>query len=194
MMAQKMKSHTVAPEKWTVVLTNQQGISLIEVMIVLVLIGLTGLFAAPDIMQFRPNMQLKSAARDLFGDFQNAKLAAVRENQNCAVSFNVTIGADNFDYVVFMDANQDFIYTAGETILSEVVWSDAHKFVMPADGGTNTTNFLVPAGGKPTIVFQSNGLPADSDGGIANGSATFTVKTGETAQVVVSRVGNISIN
>lgn len=193
MITQKMESNSVTPGKSTAVLMDQQGISLIEVMIVVVLIGLMGAFAAPEIKSFRPNMQLKSAARDLFGDFQNAKMAAVRENQNCAVSFNVTIGSDNFDYIVYMDTDKDFIYDSGESILSEVVWSEAHKFVLPAQGGTNTNTFLTPSGGTPTIAFQSNGLPSDHDGGIANGSVTFTVETGKTIQVVVSRVGNISI-
>ncbi len=181
-------------------LASQNGVSLIEVLIVVVLIAIMGMFAAPELKSFKPNMQLRSAARDLFSDFQNAKMAAVRENQNCAVGFNVTTRTDNFSYVVYIDANKDFKYTIGATppadekILSEVKWSDKHESVLPAGGGTNGNNFIVPAGGKPTIVFQPNGLPADSDGGIANGTATFTVKTGKTAQVVISKVGNISIN
>lgn len=179
---------------------NQHGVSLIEVLIVVVLIALMGMFAAPELKSFKPNMQLRSAARDLFSDFQNAKMAAVRENQNCAVGFNVTTRTDNFSYIVYIDANNDFKYTIGaipskdEKILSQVKWSDKHKSVLPANGGVNGNNFTVPAGGKPTIVFQPNGLPADSDGGIASGTATFSVKTGKTANIVISKVGNISIN
>ncbi len=200
MVANKMIIKTDITSKNYSRMTNQQGVSLVEVMIVVALIAIMGMFAAPELKSFGPNMQLRSAARDLYGNFQNAKLAAVRENQNCAVGFNVTTRTGNFSYVVYIDANKDFKYSTGATppddekILSEVNWSDEHKYVLPANGGNNSNNFIVPAGGKPTIVFQPNGLPADSDGGVANGTAIFTVKTGKSAQVVVSKVGNISIN
>lgn len=67
---------------------RQQGFTLIEVVTVVVIIGLMGLIATTSFLRWLPNMQLKGAARDLYSTLHQAKMEAIKENQDWAVNFD----------------------------------------------------------------------------------------------------------
>lgn len=67
----------------------QQGMTLVEVMIVLVVIALMALFAAPDLISWKPRMALKRAGDTLFSDLQMAKTLAVKKNVDVEFTFTV---------------------------------------------------------------------------------------------------------
>jgi len=170
---------------------KQKGFTLVEVALVVALVGIISLFVAPDIVKFQPNIELNSASRELFSNMQNARLAALRENRNCAITFNPTIAGKTFDYVVYLDSDVDFKFSAGDRILKQVLLADSFDNV----SFNPVSNFTPNSDGNRTIVFQPNGLPADPGGGIANGSAFLDAHgTDKKKGIVISRVGNISIN
>lgn len=69
---------------------NENGFSLIEVIVVMIVVAVMLLIMAPNILTWRPNMALKAAARDLYSDMQGARLIAVKSNRRTAISFDQT--------------------------------------------------------------------------------------------------------
>ncbi len=175
---------------------KETGFTLVEVMVVVVLIALMGLFVAPDVMNFRPNIQLNSVSREMYGFFQNAKLAAVKNNKNCVVTFNQVVGAETFSYFVFLDDNKNFFYDAGEEVLLDATLTD-HKYVDfdASKGGGDGITFTDNGFGNPAIGFQPNGIPTRAAGGVASGTVSFITATSspKESSVVIGQAGNISI-
>ena len=60
---------------------NQSGVTLIEVVVVIALLGILAGFAYPNFKSWIPNYKLKAAARDLVSNFQRAKMEAVKRNK-----------------------------------------------------------------------------------------------------------------
>ncbi len=92
------------------------GFTLVEVLITLVIITIMAAIAAPAMMTMAPNMALKSAAQDLFSTIQEAKIRAIKENQNITIRFD-TAGFYYFDDDndgVWDDADADGVWDPGD--------------------------------------------------------------------------------
>ena len=168
--------------------SSTSGFSLVELMIVVALIAIIGMFAAPDIMTFRPNTEVRSATNDAFAHLQNAKMAALRENRNCAITFGETVDGVLYDYAIYLDENLNFAYNAGERVISKVNVADNLEKVSlnPA------TNFALNDTNNPTIAFQPNGIPIDKSGGASNGSLFIDGDGSDfSTAIIISKVGNI---
>lgn len=173
---------------------KNNGFTLVELMVVVAIIVIMGFFAAPEIMNFRPNMELNSASRQLYGTLQNCKLLAVRHNANCAVTFNQTVGPDTFSYYVFLDVDKDFLPDGTETVIDSYQLADYRDISFDTTkGGGDGITFPNNTAGNPGIGFQPNGLP-DAPGGLApNGTVFINNVNNISKSVVVSQAGNISI-
>lgn len=85
-------------------LHNQQGFTFIEIVVVVVIIGVLSVIAIPSFLNWMPNIRLKSNARDLYSDIQNAKLEAAKRSSCVGVRFTtVSFPATGGGYVVFLD-------------------------------------------------------------------------------------------
>ena len=82
---------------------REGGFSMAELLIGLVIVAILTAVAVPAVVNWLPGYRLKSAARDLFGNMQQARLTAVRRNAPCAVVFNA--GANT--YFVCQDSGAD---------------------------------------------------------------------------------------
>lgn len=73
---------------------EQKGFSLVELMIVVAILAILGAIAVPSFQRYAIDSDLKSAARDIQGDFFLYKERAIAENRQYAIAFNV--GANNY--------------------------------------------------------------------------------------------------
>jgi prepilin-type N-terminal cleavage/methylation domain-containing protein len=67
---------------------NKSGFTLMELMVVIGIIAVLAALLAPNFIGWMPQYRLKSAVMELGARVQQARLAAIKENQNCTMSFN----------------------------------------------------------------------------------------------------------
>lgn len=178
------------------ILKKSEGFSLSEVLTVVAIIGIISAIAIPSMFSWLSNKGLQSAARDLYSNMKKAQSLAVKQNRNCAVTFNGAAG-----YTVYIDAatpwnasaatNKNYVYDAGagERIISQVLWSDYRNVEIDT---ANPPSFANNTGGNPTIAFQPDLIPADP-GGAGNGTVKLKNSNGRTATLTVSISGNVSL-
>jgi len=80
---------------------NSNGFSLVEAMVVIAIVAIMGVFAVPSMISWLNNKGLQNAARDMYSNLRKAQSIAVKNNRNCAISFNGTTG-----YTVYVDLGQ----------------------------------------------------------------------------------------
>jgi prepilin-type N-terminal cleavage/methylation domain-containing protein len=66
---------------------NKKGVTLIELIVVMVIIGIGAVLFAPNIGAWLPNYRLRSAARDVVSTMRTAQVRAVSNNMAYRVSF-----------------------------------------------------------------------------------------------------------
>jgi len=173
---------------------KKDGFTLIELLITFVILGIMVSIAIPGFSRWMPSYRLKSATRDVFSNFQLAKLTSIKSNSYCTITFNQAIGGTNYDYVVYADPDKDLEYDAGENIITKVLWTDYKgvSFDITQGGGDGLT-FANNDDGLPSIAFIPAGLPKNNSGGFGAGSVFLTNQNGKATKVVVSSAGNIRI-
>jgi prepilin-type N-terminal cleavage/methylation domain-containing protein len=76
--------------------SNQKGLTLVELIIgitiVTILIGIT----VPGVLSWMPDYRLRRAARELHGNLQYARMAAIKTKQVCTVTFNTNPSPGNY--------------------------------------------------------------------------------------------------
>ncbi len=167
------------------VINKNTGFSLVEVLTVVAIIGIMSAIAVPPMFSWLSNKGLQSAGRDLYSNMRKAQSTAVKNNRNCAVSFDGASG-----YMVYVDENKDFSHDAAtEQIIAETLWSQYRNVQFASVNFAD--NDETPA--KKTIAFQPNLIPADNSGGVANGTVTLKNSMPRQLAVIVSVSGNISL-
>jgi prepilin-type N-terminal cleavage/methylation domain-containing protein len=66
---------------------NKKGVTLIELIVVMVIIGVLATFLTPNISAWLPRIRLRSAARDIVSTMRTAQIKAVSTNLTHRVSF-----------------------------------------------------------------------------------------------------------
>ncbi|MGZ3997482.1 MAG: pilus assembly FimT family protein [Flavisolibacter sp.] len=75
---------------------NNEGVTLVELVVVLVIIAITAGLLVPNIGAWLPNYRLRSAARDIVSTMRTAQMRAVSSNIQYRVTFNAAdVGAAN---------------------------------------------------------------------------------------------------
>ncbi|UCD71554.1 MAG: GspH/FimT family pseudopilin [Syntrophobacterales bacterium] len=68
---------------------GRRGLTIIELVVVMCILGIMVLIAIPNIGRWLPRYRLRSAARDLASNMQLARLGAIKDNREWALLFDV---------------------------------------------------------------------------------------------------------
>jgi prepilin-type N-terminal cleavage/methylation domain-containing protein len=157
-------------KKSTYFLRRSQGLTLVEVMTVLVILSVLALFAAPDLITWRPRMNLKAAGEELFADMQRAKMHAIKNNVKVGLNFTVAAPCPGGSYTF------DEIPPSGT----------------PVAGGNMTEGVCLSASTFAAGEgFTSRGLPINGAGG--NVTLTHGKVAGRTYRISQSIAGGVSL-
>jgi len=163
------------------------GFSLVELMVTLAVFAVSASIATPAFVGLLPNYELRSATREIYSNFQNAKMIAARRSLPCAVRFPEDGHGNTTGYVVFLDTDGDYVQDPGEEVVVAKEWSQYRGI-----RGLAATFDSTP--GCPTIAFRGTGLPSDKNGGFANGMVRIKNTNDRVASVTVTQTGNIRVN
>ena len=161
---------------------NNRGFTVAELAMTLAIIAILASLAIPSATNWLPNYRLRKALTDLRNNFQYARLAAVKSNCNCTITFNQAVGGITYDYVIFIDNDNDATFDAAETVIARVRWSDYNSDVRfdTTQGGGDGLDFT-------SVFFNSKGIPN------TNGNVYLINTNGTDRRVGISPAGMISI-
>ncbi|MCR4321217.1 MAG: GspH/FimT family protein [Candidatus Brocadiaceae bacterium] len=142
---------------------TQEGFSLIEIIIVMVIIGVLAGTAIPVYIGMGPSIRLSGATRQIMGDLMWARMRAISENNDYVIVFG-SAGPDlsNNTYYIYDDDEGNFNTVGPETgeLVKTAVIPDGYKGVgygfVP--GMKNTSGGTLNAG-DPPVTFSSS-IPA----------------------------------
>lgn len=166
-----------ASGKHVCILGKRAGLTALELVVVIALIGILAAIAIPNLRQAADNSRLREAARDLLGNVKLARLAAIRANCPCTIVFTPA------GYRVFLDPNRNYTFDQGDTQIKQIRWGD-----YDVRGFDIIQNFV---GGL--IAFLPDGRTENSNGGFGGGTATLS-NSDMTIRVIVSPTGAARIS
>lgn len=145
---------------------SSKGVTLIELVIVMVIIAIGAVLMVPNIGAWVPNYRLRSATRDIVSTLRTAQMKAVSTKMDYRVSFNPGVG----NYILRHNSGG--------------IWFD--------EGAIQT----LPSGIQiSTITFAGNNAQFDSRFTSSGGSITLqNSKGGEKRITLGSATGKVTVN
>ena len=159
---------------------RSKGFSLVELLVVIALLALMAGFAIPNVARVMPKYRLKEAARDLYSNFQLAKITAIKEGAPCAVEFI------NGGYKVFIDLNKNLQKDGNDTLIKQINWSE-YKDVQ-----VDSINFDNNDASNPAVCFLPAGIVINKNGRLGNGSVELKLANKQ-MKVVVNATSAVRI-
>lgn len=151
------------------------GLTLIELMVTLAILGVIAAIAAPSFTGFVARAKLRGAAHEVFADLQYARSESVQKNRVFQVEFSAT-GYEIWRMDRTLPANHDASTAADPNPVKAVYWSDS---------GTNLT------GGSAMVITYN---PVRASATIASGPLVIAHSaTSGTLQVTVNTTGRAEL-
>ncbi len=88
---------------WRFNLESKDGVTLIELLVIIALIGVISVLVAPEIGRFNSNYRVRSCATDLVQNMRAARAMAIKENRDYLIVFDPT----NQRYLIGSDQDND---------------------------------------------------------------------------------------
>ncbi len=170
---------------------HTQGFTVLELIIVVAIMALAAAVAIPSINSYLVTYNLKASARNLAGTFQKARSEALANRTDCTISFNSSVDGTNYDFIVYLDnGTKNWKYDSGETLITTANLSHDSSIAFTTSGISFPTNDA----GKPSVAFNSRGMPRTKDGSMGGGSVAIKNSKGTIHTVVLTPLGGVKVN
>lgn len=147
---------------------NGSGFTLVEMMLAIAVAAALAAIAIPAFMSLLPGMRLNGAARQVMGDLMDARMEAVKQNNQFKVFF-----LNNHEYKILDDNDNDGV----------------------DDGGAETSRTIDIQDNYSDVTLSDTGDPIFSPKGTATSLSTITVQnTSGSKSVSVSIAGRVKID
>jgi Tfp pilus assembly protein FimT len=157
-------------------ISGERGISIVELLIVVAMIGIVTAFAVIRIVGAQRALQLSNSSREFTAWLEKARLDSVRRHAMVAGEMaSVTVVSAN-SYSIVIDQNGDGTLDPARTI------------TIPATNGATFSGIAVPL----IIRYNWRGRPVDTNGNLMNISFTIQDADGNVNPVNVASTGDIS--
>ncbi len=110
---------------------NRRGLTIIELVVVMIILGIMVLIAIPNIGRWLPRYRLRSAARDVASNMQLSRLGAIKDNREWALLFDV----NGQSYSIITDKGPDGIWGTPDDTQERVVNLSDYTNVSFGDNG-----------------------------------------------------------
>jgi prepilin-type N-terminal cleavage/methylation domain-containing protein len=148
---------------------NKKGFTLPEVMVTLSILGIMMAISIPSYISWLPRHKLQTSVRQIYDDFNLAKMEAVRNNANAVVIF---FPASN-TYSIFLDTIvQNYALDAGEPRIRQGATLERGVNLYETTLGANTCGFNnrgLPTGPGQIHLTSPSGLYLGVDVTVAGG-------------------------
>lgn len=134
---------------------KSSGFTLIELLTVVAVIGVLAAIAGPGLLKALPNIRLKAAARDMYGNMQQARIGAVKTHQDWAIIFDPA----NEQYTIYSGKGDDEDWGDNDDFIVETVDLSGYKSGIKYGYATLTgTTASVSGGTIPTdnVSYAAN--------------------------------------
>jgi Tfp pilus assembly protein FimT len=142
------------------------GLSLIEMVVVLLILAATAAAVAPNLISWRANMRLQSIVNELIGDLQSAKALAAKQNTTMTVQFEPT---ESQYRILYTNTDGEVVALKHEVLPPEIRIDSSH----------------------PDYTLSDHRMAFTSRGGASPGTLVVSNNAGKSRKIVISSIGKI---
>ena len=181
---------------------DQRGVTLMEVMIVVGIVGVLLAFAVPSFQEFVARNRLDGAAQDLMTSLQLARSEATRRGAQVTMRLSGTAGSKDWGsgWTMFVDADADGVLDTGEEVIRQGMALTAPLTLYGSSNFDTTIAFtrdgrLTNAGGY-LVLCQGGSLTEDGQSRaravLVNGAGRVRMAARNSSHVPVTDPGAVT--
>lgn len=163
---------------------NNNGFTVIELLIVIAIIAILGTVSMGPMLRWRANAKVESNTNNIMADLERAKVEAIRRSRNITIIFPaINPPGSTGGYSCFLDVNGNGSFdSADDKILFERVTNELFELNLVIKDDSSVTNYF---------TFTPRGFL----NGTRSGEITITYPNSTASlerQININRIGNIS--
>jgi prepilin-type N-terminal cleavage/methylation domain-containing protein len=159
-------------------MNNKKAFTLVELMVVIAIIGIIALIAAPNLVTGLPKYRIKRAARDITSKIRAARSEAIKTSSNRTIKFDTARNQYSINGNWYPGSSLSDYY--GSSV----------SFGVGESGETDECTFTDNADGNGNVTFNSRGM---LNAGNIGGEIILTNTEAAAYSIGINAAGNISL-